>query len=480
MGNNGFSAEGPVVTVIGAGMAGSEAAWQAAERGAKVRLIEMRPVKMTPAHHTDRAAEIVCSNSFKSNLVSNASGVLKEEMRRLGSIIVGSADATAVPAGEALAVDRDAFCDSVTERLASHPNITFVREEAAEIPTDGPVVIASGPLTSDALAQKIGDLTGRYDLYFYDAVAPIIDASTIDFEKVFRASRYGRNSEGTNEDDAAYLNCPFEKDEYLAFHAELVKAEKAPLHDFEDVKYFEACLPVEELASRGARTLAFGPLKPVGLTDPRTGRRPYAVVQLRQENKAATLYNLVGFQTRLKWGEQKRIFRMIPGLENAEFVRLGVMHRNTYIHSPTLLDGTLSLQKEPRLFFAGQIVGVEGYLESAAMGLVAGINAARLATGQDPIQFPEETVLGALLNYVSAYEGKAFAPMNACWGILPPLEGDRVRDKKERGRLMGERALVTFNRFAASNGLDPSEGRFPLAPPATPEPEPTAEPANVS
>lgn len=443
----------PIVTVIGAGMAGSEAAWQAANRGAQVRLMEMRPVKMTPAHNTDHAAEIVCSNSFKSNLRTNASGVLKEEMRRLGSVIVGSADATAVPAGEALAVDREAFSERVTEQLAQHPNITLVREEAAEIPAEGPVVIATGPLTSDTLAAKIGELTGRYDLYFYDAVAPIVDASTINFDRVFRASRYGKNAEGTGEDDAAYLNCPFEKDEFLAFHAELVNAEKAPLHDFEDIRYFEACLPIEELASRGAKTLAFGPLKPVGLEDPRTGRRPYAVVQLRQENKAATLYNLVGFQTRLKWGEQKRIFRMIPGLENAEFVRLGVMHRNTYIHSPSLLCATLQMRKQPRLLFAGQIVGVEGYLESAAMGLVAGINAARLAQEQEPVTFPNETILGSLLSYVSAYEGKDFAPMNACWGLLPPLEGPRVRDKRERGRLMGERALQTFDTFVGQANL---------------------------
>lgn len=447
--------QGAVVTVIGAGMAGSEAAWQAANRGAKVRLVEMRPVKMTPAHHTDKAAEIVCSNSFKSNLLTNAAGVLKEEMRRLGSLIVGSADATAVPAGEALAVDRDAFCDRVTERLASHPNITFVREEAADIPEDGPVVVASGPLTSDALAAKIGELTGRYDLYFYDAVAPIVDASTIDFSKVFRASRYGKgaDADGSDQEDAAYLNCPFEKDEYLAFHAELVKAEKAPLKDFEDIRFFEACLPVEELASRGPKTLAFGPLKPVGLTDPKTGRRPYAVVQLRQENAAATLYNLVGFQTRLKWGEQKRILRMIPGLENAEFVRFGVMHRNTYIHSPSLLHPTLQMREHPRIAFAGQIVGVEGYLESAAMGLIAGVNAARLVQGREPVVFPDVTVLGSLTKYVSAYEGKHFAPMNSCWGLLPPLEGERIRDKRERARHMADRGLSAFDAFAAREDL---------------------------
>ena len=443
------------VTVIGAGMAGSEAAWQAANRGGRVRLVEMRPVKLSPAHQTDRAAEIVCSNSFKSNLLTNASGLLKEEMRRLGSLIVACADQTAVPAGEALAVDRDAFSELVTSRLESHPNITFVRQEAVALPEDGEVIIASGPLTSDALAQKIGELTGRYDLYFYDAVAPIVDAATIDFSKVFRASRWGKSSEEGGEDDAAYLNCPFDKDEYFAFHAELVKAEKAPLHDFEDVKYFESCLPVEELAARGPKTLAFGPLKPVGLTDPRTGRRPYAVIQLRQENRAATLYNLVGFQTRLKWGEQKRIFRLIPGLENAEFVRFGVMHRNTYIHSPSLLDATLALRNAPHIRFAGQIVGVEGYLESAAMGLVAGLNAARAVQGEAPIRFPHETVLGSLTDYVSAYEGKTFAPMNSCWGLLPPLP-ERIRNKRERGRAMSERGLAAFDALCERENLRPA------------------------
>ena len=445
------------VTVIGAGLAGSEAAWQAAQRGAQVKLIEMRPVKMSPAHQSDKAAEIVCSNSFKSNLTTNASGLLKAEMRRLGSLIVGCADATAVPAGEALAVDREAFAELVTARLEAHPHITFVREEAHAIPDSGQVVVASGPLTSDALAAQIGEITGKYDLYFYDAVAPIVDASTINYDRVFRASRYGKASGAVSQeaDDAAYLNCPFEKDEYLAFHAELVKAERAPLHSFEEkVKYFEACLPVEELAERGPKTLAFGPLKPVGLTDPKTGRRPYAVVQLRQENHAGTLFNLVGFQTRLKWGEQKRILRMIPGLENAEFVRFGVMHRNTYIHSPTLLDGTLSLKTEPRIRFAGQIVGVEGYLESAAMGLVAGLNAARAARRMDALTFPPDTVLGTLLNYVSAYEGKAFAPMNACWGLMPPLDGDRIRDKRERGAKMAERALMALDAWAEAEGVD--------------------------
>ncbi|MFM7321826.1 MAG: methylenetetrahydrofolate--tRNA-(uracil(54)-C(5))-methyltransferase (FADH(2)-oxidizing) TrmFO [Armatimonadota bacterium] len=425
------------ITVIGAGMAGSEAAWQAAQRGAQVRLVEMRPVRSTPAHRTDQAAEIVCSNSFKSNHLSSASGALKEEMRRLDSLIVACADAHKVPAGEALAVDAEAFSAEVTERLSNHPRIELVREEACTVPAEGPVIIATGPLTSDALAERIGAITGRYDLYFYDAVAPVVDGSTIDMEKVFRASRRGKGLEPDFSDDAAYLNCPMDKAQYLALREAIRDAELAPVHDFEDIRYFEACLPVEELARRGERTLAFGPLKPIGLADPRTGKRPYAVVQLRQENKAGTLWNLVGFQTRMKWGEQKRILRMIPGLENAEFVRFGVMHRNTYIHSPGLIDGSLALISDPRIRFAGQIVGVEGYLESAAMGLVAGINSAR----EHPVVFPETSILGSLTRYVSAYEGKQFAPMNACWGLLPPLDGDRIRDKKERGRLMGARAL---------------------------------------
>lgn len=440
------------MTVIGAGMAGSEAAWQASRRGAKVRLIEMRPKKLTPAHQSDKAAEIVCSNSFKSNHISNASGLLKNEMRKLDSLIVSCADATSVPAGEALAVDREAFSELVTERLQNEPNIEFIRDEATEIPAEGQVVIASGPLTSDALAAQIGQLTGRYDLYFYDAVAPIVDASTIDYDKVFRASRRGKGLEADTSDDAAYLNCPMEKDEYQALWKAITEAELAPVHDFEDIKYFEACLPVEELARRGERTLAFGPLKPVGLTDPRTGRRPWAVVQLRQENKAGTLYNLVGFQTRMKWGVQKKVLQLIPGLENAEFVRYGVMHRNTYIHSPSLLDSTLALKSDPRIRFAGQIVGVEGYLESAAMGLIAGLNASR----SEPVTFPQTTSLGCLTYYVSQYEGKDFAPMNANWGMMPPLEGDRIRDKKERGRTMAARGQRDFDAALKAAGLEPT------------------------
>jgi methylenetetrahydrofolate--tRNA-(uracil-5-)-methyltransferase len=395
----------------------------------------MRPVRNTPVHRSNFAAEIVCSNSFKSNHVSNASGVLKEEMRRLDSLIVRCADATSVPAGEALAVDRDLFSAMVTSELELHPNIDFRRGEVTELP-DGDVIIASGPLTSDSLAETIGKLTGRYDLYFYDAVAPVIESSSIDMSKVFRASRRGKGLEPDMSDDAAYLNCPLEKDEYLALVDAINAAELAPIHDFEDIKFFEACLPVEELARRGPKTLAFGPLKPIGLTDPHTGRRPYAVIQLRQENKSGSLFNMVGFQTRMKWGEQSRIFRMIPGLEKAEFVRFGVMHRNTYIHSPTLLTRNLALRTDPRIRFAGQITGVEGYLESAATGLMAGLSAA-IPT----LDFHRHSVLGSLASYVSEYDGPSYAPMNASWGIVDQLDGERIRDKKERGRALGQRAL---------------------------------------
>lgn len=423
------------VHVIGAGLAGSEAAWQLAQCGRKVILHEMRPVRNTPVHRSNFAAEIVCSNSFKSNHVSNASGVLKEEMRRLDSLIVRCADATSVPAGEALAVDRDLFSAMVTNELEQHPNIDFRRGEVTELP-EGDVIIASGPLTSDSLAETIGKLTGRYDLYFYDAVAPVIEASSIDMSKVFRASRRGKGLEPDMSDDAAYLNCPLEKDEYYALVDAINAAELAPIHDFEDIKFFEACLPVEELARRGPKTLAFGPLKPIGLTDPHTGRRPYAVIQLRQENKSGSLFNMVGFQTRMKWGEQSRIFRMIPGLEKAEFVRFGVMHRNTYIHSPTLLTRNLALRTDTRIRFAGQITGVEGYLESAATGLMAGLSAA-IPT----LDFHRHSVLGSLASYVSEYDGPSYAPMNASWGIVDQLDGERIRDKKERGRALGQRAL---------------------------------------
>jgi methylenetetrahydrofolate--tRNA-(uracil-5-)-methyltransferase len=427
------------VVIVGGGLAGSEAAWQALREGAKVTLYEMRPQRPTPVHQTDRFAELVCSNSLKSNLLTNAAGLLKEEMRRLGSLTVSAAETAQVPAGEALAVDRNIFSQTITEKLMAHPNLTVCREEFLSLDqaAGAVVVIATGPLTSDTLAKEIGRLTGNDQLFFYDAVAPTVDASTIDFEKVFIASRYEKG-------DAAYLNCPFTRSEYEAFYEAISHAELAEIHEHEKgTPYFEGCLPIEVLAARGPKTLSYGPMKPVGLTDPRTGRRPWAVVQLRQENLAATLYSMVGFQTRMKWGEQKRVFRMIPGLENAEFVRYGVIHRNTYIKSPDVLHPTLQMRKYPEVFFAGQITGVEGYVESAATGILAGRNAARLALDRQLITLPEVTMLGALVNYVSAYEGKDFQPMNSNWGIVPPLE-EKIRDKREKQSRLAERALTAL------------------------------------
>jgi len=425
------------ITIIGGGLAGSEAAWQAANAGAKVRLIEMRGVKPTPVHQGDRLAELVCSNSLKSNLLTNAAGLLKEEMRRLDSLIVAAGDASSVPAGEALAVDRDLFAACITGKLEGHPNITVERAEVTAIDESRVHIIATGPLTSDALASEVGRLTGQSQLFFYDAVAPTIDAATINLEIAFPASRYDKG-------DPAYLNCPFTKDEYQAFYDALLQAELAPLHEHESkVPYFEGCLPIEVLAARGPKTLCFGPMKPVGLTDPRTGRWPWACLQLRQENRAATLYSMVGFQTRMKWGDQKRVFRLIPGLENAEFVRYGVIHRNTYIQSPQVLDDTLQMRAYPNVFFAGQITGVEGYVESAATGILAGRNAARHLLGQPLLTLPETTMLGALTNYVAHYDGKDFQPMNSNWGIVPPLP-DRIRDKKEKNGLLAERALAAL------------------------------------
>jgi len=425
------------ITIIGGGLAGSEAAWQAANAGAKVRLIEMRGIKPTPVHQGDRLAELVCSNSLKSNLLTNAAGLLKEEMRRLNSLIVAAGDASSVPAGEALAVDRDLFAACITGKLEGHPNITVERAEVTAIDESRVHIIATGPLTSDALASEVGRLTGQSQLFFYDAVAPTIDAATINLEIAFPASRYDKG-------DPAYLNCPFTKDEYQAFYDALLQAELAPLHEHESkVPYFEGCLPIEVLAARGPKTLCFGPMKPVGLTDPRTGRWPWACLQLRQENRAATLYSMVGFQTRMKWGDQKRVFRLIPGLENAEFVRYGVIHRNTYIQSPQVLDDTLQMRAYPNVFFAGQITGVEGYVESAATGILAGRNAARHLLGQPLLTLPETTMLGALTNYVAHYDGKDFQPMNSNWGIVPPLP-DRIRDKKEKNGLLAERALAAL------------------------------------
>jgi methylenetetrahydrofolate--tRNA-(uracil-5-)-methyltransferase len=397
---------------------------------------------MTPAHTTGMLAEIVCSNSLKSNSLSTASGLLKEEMRRFDSLIIKAGDDNRVPAGDALAVDRDKFAGQVTKTIEDHPNIELVREEITAVPTGRPCIIATGPLTSGSLADSISALTGNAHLYFYDAIAPSVEADSIDYDKVFRASRYDKG-------EAAYLNCPMERDEYLAFWQALTTAELAPCHEFEDIKFFEGCLPIEEIASRGPKTLSFGPLKPVGLNDPRTGKRPWAVVQLRQENEEGSIYGLVGFQTRLKWPEQKRVFGMIPGLEKAEFVRYGQIHRNTYIDSPKLLTATLQMKDQPDLFFAGQIVGVEGYVESAAAGMIAGINAARLVKGQELIILPKETMLGALLDHVANSDDKNFQPMNAIFGIMPPFS-HRFKGKQERNAAFVERALQALDGFMRS------------------------------
>lgn len=427
------------VTVIGAGLAGSEAAWQIASRGVPVTLYEMRPSKSTPAHHTDKFAELVCSNSLRANALTNAVGVLKEEMRRLGSLILRAADANAVPAGGALAVDRDGFSAAVTEGIRNHPLIEVRNEEVKEIPGDGIVVVATGPLTSPALSDRIRELLGEEYFYFYDAAAPIVERDSIDMEKVYFASRYGKG-------EAAYLNCPMTEDEFNAFYDALVTAERAELKSFEKEIYFEGCMPIEVMAARGRQTLLFGPLKPVGLPDPRTGKLPYAVVQLRQDNAAGTLYNLVGFQTHLKWGEQKRVFRMIPGLEHAEFVRYGVMHRNTFINSPKLLRPTYQYKGRDTLFFAGQMTGVEGYVESAASGLLAGINAGRIARGLDPVVPPPETAHGSMARYITTADFRNFQPMNVNFGLFPPL-AERIRGKKEKNEALARRALETIDAF---------------------------------
>jgi methylenetetrahydrofolate--tRNA-(uracil-5-)-methyltransferase len=439
--------------VVGGGLAGSEAAWQAAQRGVSVTLYEMRPAEMTPAHVSDRLAELVCSNSLGSNLVDRAPGLLKEELRRLGSLVMGCADATAVPAGGALAVDREAFADLVTRRVSDHPLVDLRREQVQTIPGEHPVVLATGPLTSPALAQEIGTLTGAEHLYFYDAMAPIVVAESIDMSICFRASRYGR---GEGEGD--YLNCPMKEDDYRRFVDELRAAETIPLRTFEreDPRFFEACLPVEELARRGDDALAFGPLKPVGLTDPRTGRRPFAVVQLRQDNQAATLYNMVGFQTNLRWGEQQRVLRLIPGMEDAEFVRYGQMHRNTFINSPEHLHPTMQFRRRDDLFFAGQITGTEGYIGSVASGLVAGLNAARLLAGQRPVAFPPATMIGALCHYVCRADAADFQPMKANFGLMPPLQPP-VRNKRQRYAAYARRALGQLEAFVAETNLGPGD-----------------------
>lgn len=433
----------PVVNVVGAGLTGSEAAYQLAKRGVHVRLYEMRPVKLTPAHKTGRFAELVCTNSLRSNSLENAVGILKEEMRMLDSLIMKVADRTQVPAGGALAVDRDQFSQQVTDTLSAMDNVEIIREEVTAIP-EGLTLIATGPLTSDALSEAIKSFLGEDYFYFFDAAAPIVDADTINFDIVYLKSRYDKG-------EAAYLNCPMTKEQYDAFYEALVEAETVELKDFEKETYFEGCVPIEALAKRGRETLLYGPLKPVGLEHPESGETPYAVVQLRQDNASGTMYNLVGFQTNLKFSEQRRVFRMIPGLENAEFLRYGVMHRNSFINSPKVLRPTYQSKQRDDLFFAGQMTGVEGYVESAASGIIAAINLYRLVNGKEALVFPRETIIGSMAYYITHADPAYFQPMNANFGLLPPL--DYKHKKKDRKRLYGERALKTLKAFIDEHKL---------------------------
>ena len=426
------------VTVIGAGLAGCEAAWSVAQQGISVTLWEMKPEKYTPAHRSTGFAELVCSNSLKARRLESAAGLLKEEMRRLGSLCVPIAYNSAVPAGGALAVDRDAFSAAVTERIRNHPLITVKQGEVTAIPDDGVVIIATGPLTSDTLADAIADLCGG-GLHFYDAAAPIVTADSVDMNSAFRASRYDREESGEGD----YINCPLNKEEYEAFHQALITAESAPLHEFDKLTVYEGCMPIEVLAKRGSDSIRYGPMKPVGLRDPHTGHRPWAVVQLRAENAAGTLYNLVGFQTNLKFPEQKRVFGMIPALKNAEFMRYGVMHRNTFLNGPELLDASFRMKNRPHLLFAGQMTGVEGYMESAASGIVAGLNACRMVRGQEPLVLPRDTMMGALAAHVSDPNAN-YQPMGANFGILPGLE-THIRDKKQRYGALAQRALESLD-----------------------------------
>ena len=464
-----------MIHIVGGGLAGSEAAWQAAALGVPVTLYEMRPVRATAVHKTGGLAELVCSNSFRGDKLDNAVGLLKEEMRRLGSLVMRAADAARVPAGAALAVDRDRFSAEVTRAIEEHPLITVRREEVSRIPSvNGPLIIATGPLTSDALSKEIAALVGATQLYFYDAISPIVLAESIDRTKVFRASRWGRNVRaahaavgadhsvepsgpacGVDDGEGDYLNCPFNAEDYHRFYTALMAAERTSLHEFDDPKFFEGCLPIEVMASRGVDTLRFGPMKPVGLPDPRTGRDAYAVVQLRQDNLAASHYSLVGFQTQMKWGEQARVLRLIPGLENAEFVRFGMIHRNTYINGPTVLRDTWQVNGRDDLFFAGQISGVEGYVESAASGLIAGRNAAAVAQGRTPSAPARTTAIGALGYYVSHAEAKHYQPSNITFGIIPALVrepgGPRVpKQKSERNERLSQRALVDLEAWIQS------------------------------
>ena len=426
------------VIIIGGGLAGCEAAWQISKRGFDTLLYEMKPALFSPAHKSPLLAELVCSNSFRSNAIENAVGLLKEEMRTLGSLIMEAADATTVPAGKALAVDRTLFSNYVEGRLAS-TGLRIIREEISSIPKDSIVIIATGPLTSESLSKSISSVTGNEYLYFYDAISPIVEAQSIDYKRVFRASRYDTSGEGD------YLNCPMTEEEYERFWTEISGGSEVPLRDFEDRRCFEGCLPVEVLARRGPKTLLFGPMKPVGLTDPKTGKRPHAVVQLRQENSDGSLYNLVGFQTKLTWPEQKRILRMIPGLEKADFARYGSMHRNTFINSPALLRKSLQFHSDDNIFFAGQITGVEGYVESAAMGLMAGMNVCRYIDGKNMEEPPGTTALGALLRHITNADYKTFQPMNVNFGLFAPLEGRTP--KKERGRLYAGRSIDALKKW---------------------------------
>jgi methylenetetrahydrofolate--tRNA-(uracil-5-)-methyltransferase len=439
------------VTIVGGGLAGCEAAWQLARRGVGVDLFEMRPVRPTPVHKTADLAELVCSNSLRGNSLDQAAGLLKEEMRRLDSLVVRVADEVKVPAGSALAVDRALFARRITEAVTALPGIVLHREEVPGLPDAKVAIVATGPLTSDTLAAEIAAFVGQGHLYFYDAVSPVVEADTIDFERAFRASRYGKGG-----DD--YVNCPLDETEYHAFYEALRAAECATLHDFERERFFEGCLPVEVIAGRGFDTLRFGPMKPVGLADPRTGRRPHAVVQLRQDDLAASHYSVVGFQTQLKWGEQKRAFRMIPALARAEFVRYGMIHRNTYVNAPRTLEPTFETRRRPGLFFAGQMSGVEGYVESAASGLLAGIGAAFRLRGEEPVAFPEDTAHGALGRYIARSDPERYQPTNIAFGLLPDLPA-RIRDKAQRRLAMARRALDSLDRFQAR--LHAAEGEPP-------------------
>ncbi|MCS6861985.1 MAG: methylenetetrahydrofolate--tRNA-(uracil(54)-C(5))-methyltransferase (FADH(2)-oxidizing) TrmFO [Abditibacteriales bacterium] len=434
------------VTIIGGGLAGSEAAWQVAKRGVPVVLHEMRPLQPTPVHKTALCAELVCSNTLKSKTLDRAPGLLKAEMRLLDSLILACAEAAEIPGGTALTVDRQKFAEEVTRRLTALPNVRIVRGEVTEVPDEEPVIIATGPLTSDALARSLGGIIGENFLAFFDAVSPIVDADTINRDRVFQASRYGKG-------EAAFLNCPMSEAEYQAFYDALRAADTFEPHAVDkDVPYFEGCMPIEELAARGRDTLRFGPMKPVGLIDPRTNRRPYAVVQLRPENDPPTMYNLVGFQTRLKWGDQARVFRLIPGLEEAEFLRYGMIHRNTFVNAPRVLLPTYQLKSRPGVFLAGQLTGTEGYTESAAGGLIAGINAARLVHGEKPLVFPPETMMGALAKYITTADPTSFQPMNANFGLLPPLP-QPIRDRQRRNEAFSARALRVMKEFIQALSL---------------------------